>query len=80
MARAFLYAGSRAVLVNLWSVADQETATLMTDVYSQLQQGKPAPDVLRAALLAIIRAGKAALPGPLHPHWRIVKRASWTLM
>ena len=59
LARAFLYAGSRGVLCSLWSVADEETATLMTKLYGQLQAGKSAADALRTAQLDMIRAGKA---------------------
>jgi CHAT domain-containing protein len=61
LARAFLYAGSRAVLCSLWSVADGETATLMTDVYQGLKGDKPAPDALRAAQLAMIRTDQPPL-------------------
>jgi CHAT domain-containing protein/Tfp pilus assembly protein PilF len=61
LARAFLYAGSRAVLCSLWSVADGETATLMVEVYRGLKADKPAPDALRAAQLAMIRTGKPPL-------------------
>jgi CHAT domain-containing protein/tetratricopeptide (TPR) repeat protein len=59
LARAFLYAGSRGVLCSLWSVADEETSRLMTDVYRSLKGGRPAPDALREAQLAAIRSGKA---------------------
>jgi CHAT domain-containing protein len=61
LARAFLYAGSRAVLCSLWSVDDQETANLMADVYRQLKAGKSSPEALRQAQLKMIRAGKAPL-------------------
>lgn len=59
LAQAFLYAGGRAVLCSLWSVADQqETVTMMKEIYTNLKAGKPAPDALRAAQLKMIRAGK----------------------
>ncbi len=58
LARAFLYAGSRGVVCSLWSVADAETADLMTDMYRRLQAGKPAADALREARLEMLRAGK----------------------
>jgi CHAT domain-containing protein/tetratricopeptide (TPR) repeat protein len=58
LARAFLYAGSRGVVCSLWSVDDRETAALMTQLYGGLKGGKPAADALRAAKLAMIRAGK----------------------
>jgi len=58
LSRAFLYAGSRAVLCSLWSVADRETAELMTDVYRHLRAGQSSQDALREAQLAMIRQGK----------------------
>ena len=38
LSRAFLYAGSSAVLVSLWSVADYPTAMLMTNFYRYLKE------------------------------------------
>lgn len=37
LSRAFLFAGSSAVIVSLWSVADYPTAMLMTNFYSYLK-------------------------------------------
>jgi CHAT domain-containing protein len=37
LSRAFLFAGSSAVIVSLWSVADYPTAMLMTNFYHYLQ-------------------------------------------
>ena len=61
LARAFLYAGSKGVVCSLWSVDDQETANLMVDFYRHLKEGRSAPEALREAQLAMIRAGKAPL-------------------
>jgi CHAT domain-containing protein len=41
LSRAFLYAGSPAVIVSLWSVADQPTALLMTEFYKNLENYSP---------------------------------------
>ncbi len=41
LSRAFLYAGSPAVIVSLWSVADQPTALLMTNFYKYLENHSP---------------------------------------
>src|SRR5262249_11375659 len=38
--RAFLYAGARAVLASLWTVADVYTTTLMTQFYRNLAAGQ----------------------------------------
>jgi CHAT domain-containing protein/tetratricopeptide (TPR) repeat protein len=59
LARAFLSAGSRGVVCSLWSVDDRETATFMARLYAGLKDGQAAADALRAAKLAMIRAGKA---------------------
>jgi CHAT domain-containing protein len=61
LARAFLYAGSKGVVCCLWSVDDQETASLMVDFYGHLQKGRSAPEAMREAQLSMIRAGKAPL-------------------
>jgi CHAT domain-containing protein len=58
LARAFLYAGSRGVVCSLWSVDDRETAAFMARLYGGLKDGQAAADALRAAKLAMIRAGK----------------------
>lgn len=61
IARAFLFAGSKGVVCSLWAVDDRETANLMIDFYGHLEKGKSAPEALREAQLAMIRAGKAPL-------------------
>ena len=61
LARAFLHAGSMAVVCTLWSIDDGETADLMTDLYGRLRNREDAHDSLRAARIALIRAGKAPL-------------------
>jgi CHAT domain-containing protein len=47
--RAFLYAGSRSVLVSLWRVEDESTATLMTMLYQYVAQGLPVAKALSRA-------------------------------
>lgn len=50
LARAFLHAGAKRVVVSLWDVEDGATAELMTRFYrSMLQDGLPAAAALRAA-------------------------------
>jgi CHAT domain-containing protein/tetratricopeptide (TPR) repeat protein len=58
LARAYLYAGSRGVVCSLWAVDDRETAAFMAQLYGGLKDGRAAADALRAAKLAMIRAGK----------------------
>ena len=47
--RAFLAAGSRSVVVTLWSVADGPTAELMQDFYARWLAGVPKAEALRQA-------------------------------
>lgn len=41
LSRAFLYAGTPAVIVSLWSVADEPTALLMTRFYGYMKEHNP---------------------------------------
>jgi CHAT domain-containing protein len=59
LARAFLYAGSNAVVASLWQVADKETSVTIADFYQgYLIDGRPAAEALREAKLAL-RHGRA---------------------
>jgi len=60
LARAFLYAGARAVVCSLWPVDDHETARTMTGFYDGLlSRNLTASAALREARLAIRRAPAA---------------------
>jgi len=59
LTRAFQYAGARAVLSTLWSVADETTAVLMTRFYGYLKEGHPKAAALRLAQLDFIRSSTA---------------------
>lgn len=50
--------GAHNVLASLWRVSDQSTATLMSDFYAALAQGKSKPQALRQAQLRQLRAGR----------------------
>jgi CHAT domain-containing protein/Tfp pilus assembly protein PilF len=49
LTRAFLYAGTPAVLSSLWNVEDDSTAFLMTRFYTHLRQGAGRAESLRLA-------------------------------
>ena len=52
--RAFLSAGSSALIVSLWPVADDTTALLMTTLYGQLARGVDVQRAMQAAQLAVL--------------------------
>ncbi|HKE59790.1 MAG TPA: CHAT domain-containing protein, partial [Pyrinomonadaceae bacterium] len=64
MTRGFMYAGSKRVLVSLWDVQDQATATLMSNFYRGLlgPNRSTTAAALRAAQIAIWREGRWQAP------------------
>jgi CHAT domain-containing protein len=64
VARAFLYAGARSLVVSLWEVGDRSTAELMEAFYAELRQGRPVPDALRRTKLAFIHSDRVAQRQP----------------
>lgn len=52
LARGFLYAGARDLVVSLWPVSDAGTEELMVDFYRLLAAGRPPAEALREAKLA----------------------------
>ncbi len=63
LTRAFMYAGTPAVMVSLWSVSDISTATLMGEFYRNLvKHNLNKTDALRKAQLALLKDGKFAHP------------------
>ena len=63
LTRGFMYAGSKRVVVSLWSVKDRSTASLMTNFYQQmLQQGLNPVAALRAAQLKMLQSEQWKAP------------------
>ena len=52
----FLFAGSRAVLVSLWNIADRSTPAFMEEFYRHLMGGEPVSRALQNAKLEMIRS------------------------
>jgi CHAT domain-containing protein len=60
--RAFVLAGARALVMNLWKVPDEPTRELMEDFYRRLLAGEGRAEALRQAQLAL----KANYPDPFY--------------
>ena len=60
LARAFLYAGARSLLVSHWAVRDDVAARLTVDTVRRAQAGDTRPQALRKAMLALIDDPKVA--------------------
>ena len=50
IARAFLAAGARSVLVALWAIDDEATMVFMKSFYQQLKEGKTASDAVQQSM------------------------------
>ena len=50
IARAFLGAGARSVLVSLWAIDDKATLEFMKNFYEHLVKGKSASEALHQAM------------------------------
>jgi CHAT domain-containing protein len=67
MSRAFLVAGSRAVVVSLWPVASAATERLMIAFYRHLRGGLGAGDALQRAKIEMIERAQKSSPAEAHP-------------
>ena len=62
LTRGFLYAGARSLLLGLWVVNEEATATLMSTFFEAWQSGEGKSAALRSAMLKI----RDEYPNPLH--------------
>lgn len=60
--RAFLSAGSEALIASLWPVSDESTEVLMSTLYGALAEGRDLQQAMQAGQLAVMRR-----PGMAHP-------------
>ena len=58
LARAFFYAGTRALLATLWSVEDQSMAELTERFYGHLTSGENIAVALQRVQIEMIREGR----------------------
>ena len=56
LSRAFLYAGTRAVIVSLWKVDDISTSMLMTKFHQYVKEGRSAVEALSMAQRAMMES------------------------
>jgi len=72
LARAFFFAGARALLVTHWSISDQSSAFLVADTLRRFASGSDGglAGALRAAQLGMLGAAGKTLPAALaHPFY-----------
>lgn len=64
LARSFLYAGAKNIMVSLWKVTDTATKELVVDFYTQLAKNKKMSksEALRHAKLRLLKDKKYAMP------------------
>jgi CHAT domain-containing protein len=55
LARAFIYAGARSILVSHWPVDDHATSVLTTGMVAEMQAGTPRGEALRRSILKLMR-------------------------
>lgn len=55
LSRGFFAAGAASIVISLWTVDDDATASLMIDFYQELIRGRPPAAALRSAQLRLLR-------------------------
>jgi CHAT domain-containing protein len=62
LARGFIYAGAKNLIVSLWQVADKSTSELMIEFYKNILNGDNYSSSLRNAKLKLIKEGTFSYP------------------
>ena len=63
IARAFLAAGARSVLISLWAIDDEATMVFMKDFYQHLKEGKSASAALHQTMKSLRESEKFSKMG-----------------
>ncbi len=66
LARGFLYAGSRSVVMSMWAVEDKSASAVVRSFYKNLRSGQTKSSALRSARLRFLRT---ADQGRSHPYF-----------
>lgn len=66
LARGFFYAGTRSLVTTLWTVDDEQTASIMLDFYHYLQQGMTKDEALRTAKTTYLKNNSALRNHPFY--------------
>jgi CHAT domain-containing protein/lipopolysaccharide biosynthesis regulator YciM len=66
VSRAFLYAGVPSLVVSLWSVDDEATATIMREFYRHLRKGLNKNEALQQAKLGYLRKASGEKKDPFY--------------
>jgi len=66
LARGFLYAGSRSVVMSMWAVEDKSASTVIHSFYKNMRSGQTKSSALRSARLKFLRS---ADQGRSHPYY-----------
>jgi CHAT domain-containing protein len=62
LTRAFIYSGAQNLVVSLWKVQDESTATLMTNFYSSFVKNQSVSESLHQAKIAMIKKNPTIHP------------------
>ncbi len=66
LARAFMYAGTPALVVSLWKVEDNATAKIMGYFYNELSHGKNKAEALRQAKISFLQQSNGITSHPAY--------------
>ena len=66
LARGFIYAGSKSIVLSYWDVHDRTSSVLMEDFFRNIKSGKGRSEALRNAKLNYLRKADAVQANPYY--------------